>query len=179
MNHWSSRMVLLSLALMLWGCSEANLPQLERELDAMRANPGQADLEPLPPMPSYVSVEYRFADERSPFQARMPEAEEVIGGDTGLEPDFSRPKEPLEAFDLNQLELVGTLMVGGQPSALVKSPEGTVHRVRVGDHMGTDFGRIVGITNSSVQLVEIVPTGRGGWVERTTRLTLEDQSASG
>jgi type IV pilus assembly protein PilP len=179
MNYWLSRAVLLPLVVALWGCSEANLPQLERELEAMRTNPGQVNLEPLPPMPSYVSVDYRFADERSPFRARMPEAQEVIGGDAGLKPDLSRPKQPLESYDLSQLELVGTLMVGGQPSALIESPEGTVHRLRVGDRMGTDFGRIVGITNSSVQLVEIVPTGRGGWVERTTRLTLEDQSASG
>ena len=91
-----------------------------------------------------------------------------------LAPDESRPKEPLEAFDLSQLELVGTLTVGGQPSALIQAPDGQVHRLRTGNYMGSDFGRIIGITGASVQLVEIVPTGRGGWTERSTRLTLDD-----
>ncbi|MFO8046328.1 MAG: pilus assembly protein PilP, partial [Halomonas sp.] len=91
-----------------------------------------------------------------------------------LAPDLTRPREPLEAFNLGQLDLVGTLTSGGQPSALVRSPSGTVHRLRVGNHMGSDFGRIISITSSSVQLIEVVPTGRGGWIERTTQLTLND-----
>ncbi|MBB3183802.1 type IV pilus assembly protein PilP [Halomonas fontilapidosi] len=176
MKHWLTRVALLALLLALGACRDANLPALERELEAMRVDPGEVDLEPVPPMPTYTSVDYQFADERSPFQARPPEPEELpgMGADSNVAPDESRPKDPLEAYDLSQLELVGTLTVGGQPSALVQSPEGQVHRLRTGDHMGSDFGRIIGITESSVQLVEIVPTGRGGWTERSTRLTLKD-----
>ncbi|CAM3389275.1 pilus assembly protein PilP [Halomonas lysinitropha] len=176
MTHWLTRGALLALLLTLGACRDANLPELERDLEAMRVDPGQVDLEPVPPMPTYTSVNYDYADERSPFQARLPEPEELPGGgaDSGLSPDESRQKEPLEAYDLSELELVGTLTVEGQPSALIQAPDGKVHRLRIGNYMGSDFGRIIGITDSSVQLVEIVPTGRGGWTERGTRLTLDN-----
>lgn len=176
MTHWLIRGALVTMLLTLGACRDADLTGLERELEGMRVDPGEVTLEPVPPMPTYTSVDYKFADERSPFQARKPEAEEVSGGgpDSGLAPDESRPKEPLEAYDLGELELVGTLTVGGEPSALIKAPDGKVHRLQVGNHMGTDFGRIIGITGASVQLVEIVPTGRGGWTERSTRLTLDN-----
>ena len=177
MNHWLTRGALLALLLALGACRDANLAGLERELESMRVNPGDVVLEPVPPVPSYVSVDYYFADERSPFQARLPEPEsqpDDEGGSSDLAPDESRPREPLEAYDLGQLELVGTLTVGGQPSALIKAPDGKMHRLRTGNHMGSDYGRIIGITNASVQLVEIVPTGRSGWIERSTQIALDD-----
>ncbi|MDR5867237.1 pilus assembly protein PilP [Halomonas koreensis] len=176
MNTWLRIGAVLPLALWLAACRDHDIDGLERELARLRADPGELTLEPLPPMPVYRSVDYRFADQRSPFRARVPEARALPVGDAGLAPDDSRPKEPLEAYDLGRLDLVGTLTVGGQPSALIKAPDGTVHRLRVGDHMGTDHGRIVGITGASVQLVEIVPTGRGGWIERSTRLSLDGEA---
>ncbi|MEQ6918518.1 pilus assembly protein PilP [Halomonas aquatica] len=177
MNRWLTRGPLLALLFALGACSDANLSGLEQELVSMRTDPGEVTLEPVPPMPTYASVDYYFADERSPFQARLPEPEDRPGGggvNTDLAPDETRPREPLEAYDLSQLELVGTLTVGGEPSALIKAPEGKVHRLRTGNHMGSDFGRIIGITDASVQLVEIVPTGRGGWIERSTQLALNN-----
>ncbi|ATJ84152.1 pilus assembly protein PilP [Halomonas beimenensis] len=173
MRNWLRIGALLPLALLLGACRDNDLDSLDRELAELRADPGELTLEPLPPMPVYRSVDYRHADQRSPFQARLPESRELPVGDTDLAPDQTRPKEPLEAYNLDQLDLVGTLTVGGQPSALIKAPDGNVHRLRVGDRMGTDFGRIVGITEASVQLVEIVPTGRGGWIERSTLLSLD------
>jgi len=176
MSVWLTRGALLAMLLMLGACRDADLPSLERQLEAMRVDPGEVDLAPVPPMPTYVSVDYRFADERSPFQARLEVTEDLPGDreNSDLAPDASRPKEPLEAYDLSELELVGTLTVGGRPSALIQAPDGNVYRLRAGNYMGSDFGRIIGITESSVQLVEIVPTGRGGWTERSTRLTLDD-----
>ncbi|RTR03450.1 pilus assembly protein PilP [Halomonas nitroreducens] len=173
MRNWLRMGGALPVALVLSACGDPDLTGLERELAELRADPGALTLEPLPPMPVYRSVDYRFADARSPFQARLPESRELPAGDVDLAPDMARPKDPLEAYHLDDLALVGTLMVGGQPSALVRAPTGNVHRLRVGDHMGSDFGRIVGITQASVQLVEIVPTGRGGWIERSTLLTLD------
>ncbi len=173
MTIWCRPLGLLLLALALGACRDAATGDLERELASLRADPGELTLEPLPPMPVFHSVDYRFADQRSPFQSRLPESRVLPEGDVDLAPDTSRPREPLEAYELEQLNLVGTLTVGGTPSALVRAPDGNVHRLRVGDHLGSDFGRIVGITTASVQLVEIVPTGRGGWIERSTQLTLD------
>lgn len=164
----------VGLLVLLAGCADPELGSLDRDLAAIRNDPGQVPRVELPEIPEYEAVPYDEADRRSPFVARLPEAEQPPRGSEDLAPDLARPREPLEAFGLGELDLVGTLQVGGQPSALVRSPDGQVHRLRVGDHLGSDFGRIVSITDASVQLVEVVPTGRGGWLERSTRLSLDD-----
>ncbi|MBB3141969.1 pilus assembly protein PilP [Halomonas organivorans] len=174
MRAWRCVVPLLPLALLLGACRDDDMAGLKRELAELRADPGGVTLEPLPPLPVYRSVDYRFADRRSPFQAQLPAFRELPTGDLDLAPDASRPREPLEAYDLERLELVGILTVGGETSALVKAPDGNVHRLRVSDHMGTDYGRIVGISEATVQLVEVVPTGRGGWIERSVQLSLDD-----
>jgi type IV pilus assembly protein PilP len=151
----------------LVGCADPQIGSLDRELAEIRSNPGSTPRVELPDIPDYEALPYDEADRRSPFIARLPETEQPPRGSEELAPDLTRPREPLEAYGLSQLDLVGTLNHGGQPSA-------PVHRLRVGNHLGSDFGRIVSITASTVQLVEVVPTGRGGWIERTTRLTLND-----
>ncbi|GHE22298.1 pilus assembly protein PilP [Halomonas urumqiensis] len=160
--------------LVLAGCADPQLGALDRELAAIRSDPGPTPQITLPEIPELESVPYDESQQRSPFIARLPEVADTPRGSEDLAPDLSRSREPLEAYGLEQLDLVGTLTQGGQPYALVRAPEGQVHRLRVGNHMGSDFGRIVSITSSSVQLVEVVPTGRGGWIERNTRLTLDD-----
>ncbi|HSH48178.1 MAG TPA: pilus assembly protein PilP [Halomonas sp.] len=163
----------LALAVLLGACRDADIAGLEQALDGMRVDPASVKLAPLPEMPEYVSVDYLFGDQRSPFEAPRAEGEEIAVSNSRLQPDSDRVKEPLEAFSLDQLALVGTLTISGKSSALVRDPEGIVHRLHVGNRLGLDFGRIVGITGEAVQLVEIVPTGRGGWVQRTNMMTLD------
>ncbi len=173
-TRWIFQVAGAGLLVTLAGCADPQLGALDRELSTIRSDPGPTPSVELPDIPDYDPVPYDEADRRSPFTARLPDAEQPPVGAEGLEPDLARQREPLEAHGLDQLDLVGTLTRGGQPSALIRSPDGQVHRLRVGNYMGTDFGRIVSITSSSVQLIEVVPTGRGGWIERTTQLTLND-----
>lgn len=175
MSTWPIKGVLLGSLALLGACGDPDIASLERELEALRADPGELTLPPLPEVPSYQAVSYDQADRRSPFMAELPEAEELPVGTTDLAPDQDRAKEPLEAYALESLDLVGTLSVGGRPSALVRDPDGEVHRLRSGNHLGTDYGRIIGITDASVLLVEVVSNGQGGWIERTRLLTLEEQ----
>ncbi|MFD2191228.1 pilus assembly protein PilP [Pistricoccus aurantiacus] len=170
------RLSVLLAALTLAGCTETDFSSLERKLVELRAVPGSFELEPLPEVPTYVATSYEQGDRRSPFKAPMPESEPVAQDTSDLKPDLSRPKEPLEAFKLESLDLVGTLMVSGQTFALVRAPDGEVHRLRQGDYLGTDFGRVIDITDTAVQLMEVVTNGGNGWVERTRRLTFEEQS---
>lgn len=166
----------LLLLAALVGCSDPDIGGLDRQLAEIRANPGELELTPLPETPGYTAISYDQADRRSPFMARLPEPEGALaGGSEELAPDMSRPREPLENYPLDRLSLVGTLLVGGQPSALVRAPDGEVHRLRNGNYLGTDFGRIVSITEASVQLVEVVPNGRGGWIERVRSLSLNGE----
>ncbi|WP_230086176.1 pilus assembly protein PilP [Halomonas sp. 328] len=166
----------LLLLITLVGCGDPDIAGLDRQLAEIRANPGRLELSPLPDTPGYVAISYDQADRRSPFMARLPEPEGALaGGSEDLAPDMARAREPLERYPLDRLALVGTLSVGGQPSALVRAPDGEVHRLRNGNYLGTDFGRIVSITEASVQLVEVVPNGRGGWIERVRSLSLNGE----
>lgn len=159
--------LLLSLA----GCADPQMGALDRELADIRTNPGPTVDMQLPDIPDYESVSYLASEQRSPFVPRQVDEQREAPAEGSLAPPVDRPREPLEAYDISELDLVGTLTVGGQPSALVRSPEGQVHRLRTGNYLGTDHGRIVGITESSILLVELVME-RGQWVERSRQVTL-------
>jgi len=156
----------------LAGCAEPELASLDRQLAAIRDDPGPTPELDLPEVPTYEALPYREADRRSPFRSRLAEPSDPSAGGGALAPDPDRPREPLEAYSLEALALVGVLTVGGERSALVRGPSGQVHRLRVGNYLGANHGRIVAITAEAVQLVELVPTGGGGWMERTTWLEL-------
>ncbi|MCE8011110.1 pilus assembly protein PilP [Billgrantia desiderata] len=167
---------LLALAtLLLAGCADPQLGELDRRLTDIRNDPGMPRPLEMPEVPDYAAVPYQASDRRSPFRPQLPEPEAAPRGSSDLAPDPERAREPLEAYDLEALRLVGILTMGGQTNALVRAPGGEVHRLRTGNHLGRNHGRVVGITDSSVQLVELVPTGGGGWMERTARLALEER----
>lgn len=158
---------------LLAGCSDPQLGSLDRELAAIRNDPGEVPKVVLPEIPDYETVFYRLADQRSPFLARSPQDDAPTARDNELAPNPDRSKDVLEVYALSELELVGTLTVGGRSSALVRAPGGQVHRLTLGDYMGQDNGRIVTITEASVGLVETV-LDRNAWVERNHTLTLEE-----
>lgn len=169
---WSA--VASGWVLWLAGCSDPQLGSLDRQLAEIRNNPGPARQLVLPEVPDYTALPYEQGHQRSPFMPRLPETEPPPRGSEELAPDLTRSREPLEAYGLDQLALVGTLTYAGRPYALVRAPDGQVHHLRVGNYMGTDFGRVISITSSTVLLTEVVATGGGGWIERTTQLSLDD-----
>ena len=91
----------------------------------------------------------------------------------GLRPDNKRNREFLEQFSLDTLKMVGTLNLGGSHYGLVQTKDGRVHRVVVGEHIGTNDGKITDITPSKIALVEIIPDGLGGYIERPAALGAE------
>src|SRR5207249_6132448 len=97
-----------------------------------------------------------------------------------LEQDLARRREPLEAYPLEALSMVGTLERGKGVYALVRTPEKDIYQVRPGNYMGQNFGVVTGITDSEVKLKELVQDGSGDWAERTSTLNLQpDQRAQG
>ncbi len=70
--------------------------------------------------------------------------------------------------------MLGVINMGSDSYALVKAPDGVVHRVSRGNHMGQNYGRITRISESQIDLVEIVPDGFGGFMERPANLTLTE-----
>jgi type IV pilus assembly protein PilP len=152
---------------LLAGCSGRD-GDLDRFIDATKKEPG-GRVEPLPEVKPYEAFTYTDQDLRSPF---------VPGGSggasAGLRPDSKRNREFLEQFSLDTLKMVGTLNLGGSHYGLVSTKDGRVHRVVVGEHIGTNDGKITDITPSKIALVEIIPDGLGGYIERPAALGLNE-----
>lgn len=163
----------------LVGCSsESGFADLDRFMEEARSAP-RGVVEPLPEFQAYEAFEYSAADRRAPFEppieVRLTMVEEQARQD--VKPDLDRPKELLENFNLADLKMVGSLKRDGESTlwALISDKEGGIHRVRPGNFMGKNFGRIVGINDSLIELIEIVPSGHGGWVERPRTLSIDAQ----
>jgi type IV pilus assembly protein PilP len=165
-NRW---LVIAGLALVMAACSSDNR-DLQAEIDAIKARPG-GRIEPLPevrPPPTYV---YQPADRRSPF---VPDVPQRVPNASGVGPDLDRPREFLEGLPLDALSMVGTLSDAQGAYGLVQDSEGLVHRVTVGDHMGQNYGRITNISESEIQLLEVVSDGLGEYYERPAAVGLSD-----
>ena len=100
-----------------------------------------------------------------------------LGGETtirSISPDFNRRREELEGFTLDAIRMVGILEQSGVTWGLVKTKEGTIHRVKTGNYMGQNHGRINQITEDKIELTEIVQDGTGGYSERQASLALAE-----
>ena len=95
-----------------------------------------------------------------------------------LAPDLNRRKEPLEAFPLEQLKMVGTLSQGNDTYALVRADK-TLYRVKKGNYMGQNFGLITDVNDNEIKLKEIVQDSAGDWAERQSVLPLLEEAGKG
>ena len=156
------------------GCS-SEFDATKARMDAIRAKP-RGRVEPPPeftPMPTFTYAAHQL---RSPFVAPATAEQMAIPEGKKVAPDFSRPQEYLEKYSLESLRMRGTLQKpGGILYALVEDADGGVQRVKVGNYMGKNHGKIGEITQGQVSLIEIVPDGRDGWVERPRSLIMADK----
>lgn len=167
---------LLSLSALMAACSGGQNDDLRQYTEEVRARQNTR-VEPLPEFKPYETFLYQAGELRSPFRPSAGSAPEDILAErsgSGVRPDSNRPREALEAFPLDTLRMVGTLDQGGQSWALVRANDGTIHRVQPGNYLGQNHGRIVNITEYEIELVEIVPDGLGGWIERQASLALSE-----
>ncbi|HEV2111098.1 MAG TPA: pilus assembly protein PilP [Gammaproteobacteria bacterium] len=159
----------------LAGCGD-RMGDLREYTNEVKARKG-GRIEPLPQIKPFETFIYSDQDLRSPF---VPQAEALANAaarglsTTGLHPDFNRNREYLEQFPLDGLRMVGTLTVQGTLYGLVRDSDNILHRVKDGNYMGQNYGKIISITDSDIKLREIVPDGQGGWSERVTDVTLSE-----
>ena len=132
-------------------------------------------IEPIPVFKPYESFTYSAQSLRAPFDKPLPVGEQVVKADANVKPDLLRAREFLERFNFEQLSMVGTLSQDNSMWALVNDGEGGVHRVRVGNYLGKDHGRIVETTETSIAVEEIVPNGTGGWIQRPRTIKLAEK----
>lgn len=172
-----ARLILSSLLLAsLAGCGGgSDFADLQSYMDEVRARP-KGTIEPLPKFQPYEAFTYSAASLRSPFQPPVKIDLTVRQkGNKVIKPDETRVKQFLEGFNIETFEMVGTLSNAQGTFALVKGAGG-VHRVRVGDYLGRNDGKVVGISEGKIDVIEIVPDGEGNWLERPRSLTLKERS---
>ncbi len=161
------------LLLLVVACAPVNdFSDLQRFTAEVRARPG-GNIEPVPEFKEYEAFTYTAAGFRSPFDIPVRiQLQEGMNSSQDVQPDLNRVKEPLENFAIAELAMVGMVERNGHYVALVENSLGEVHRVLRGNYLGRNHGRVVSISSSQLDLVEIVPSGTGGWMERPQTLTL-------
>ena len=164
------RVSILLAVLGLTACGGGNMEDLRRFV-AETGKDMQGKIEPLPEVKIYEPFTYSAFDLPDPFKPRKLASG---GGGGSVQPDFNRPKEPLEAFSLETLKMVGVLSRQGVVHAVIKTPDNAVYHVRTGNYVGQNFGLITRISDTEVTLREIVQDSAGDWSERTSALILQE-----
>lgn len=162
------------LAIMLVGCGSDGLDDLREFAKSAHAD-RKPRIEPPPEVKTHEVFAYKPDTLPDPFAAqniRPARAKAGAGGES--RPDLNRRKEPLEEFPLDALKMVGTLARGKQTWAVVQAPDGTVHRMQIGDHLGQNFGMVTRISDEKVDVIELVQGSSGDWVEREANLALTE-----
>ena len=171
-------LVLALAALLLAGCGNDQHSDLRQELKALTKGL-RGHVKPLPQVKPYQPVSYDDQDLVDPFRPDRIVIVKPTGDHTGGNgipgPDLKRPKEPLEAFPLESIKMVGTITEAKQTYGLVKAGA-NLYRVKKGNYMGQNFGVITSINEGEIKLTELVQDGSGEWVQRSSALQLQEGS---
>ena len=159
---------------LLGACGGEEQSELRQELAAMTKDL-RGKVDPLPQVKSFEPVPYKGESMVDPFvpgRIVVTQAAAGGGGGGGVQPDLNRPKEPLEAFPMEAIQMVGTLTQNKDMFALVKAGA-NLFRVKKGNYMGPNFGVITGIDDGQISIKEVVQDSGGDWVERSTSLQMQ------
>ncbi|MGV6858025.1 MAG: pilus assembly protein PilP [bacterium] len=131
------------------------------------------DPPPIPEMAAYTPYTYP-GHTRDPFDAKIvapkTQTRQVNVGNASIDPN--RVKEYLENYPLDTLNMVGTLRQGDILWALIQTADGTVQRVKKGNYLGKNYGKVTEVTPTRVNLIEVVPDGFGGFMENPTSIAI-------
>jgi type IV pilus assembly protein PilP len=166
--------VLAAAALALAGCSGDEFGDLKAELEGLTKDL-RGRVEPLPQVRPYEPVPYTAEGQIDPFRNERIEVAQARNAPSAsatlIEEQKKRPPEPLEAFPLESITMLGTITQNKETFALVKAGP-NLYRVRKGNYMGQNFGVIMAIDESQISLKELVQDSGGDWVERMSQLQL-------
>ena len=163
----------LALLSLLAACGGGDDPR------AFVANAGKdlrGKVDPLPEVKPYEPFTYTATDLPNPFKPRKltpPPGE----GKGGIQPPRDHVKQILENYPLEGLKMVGTLQQNKMTFALIKTPDNNLYRVKQGNYMGQDFGIVTQVTDTGINITEIVQDSGGDWTERATKLEMSESTA--
>jgi type IV pilus assembly protein PilP len=178
--------LLLSLScvifLSLVGCSNEDFSDLNKYIKAVKAKP-KGGIDPLPERKAIEPFAFKADNLRDPFKPiESPTAPEdkvavVVANGSGIRPDTNRRREELEAFQLDSLKMVGTVVMNATLWGLIKV-DNTIYRVKTGNYMGKNYGKIIHIDTDKIEIMEIVSDKPGAWREQQASLVLTDDVRS-
>lgn len=168
-HHLTIALACLALA-SCGGEQHSDLRQFVKDSDSMP----RGRIPSLPEVKPYEPFEYAAFDLTDPFVPRKIEAPKTSSIPGALQPPPNHRKGPLEAFPLENLKMVGTLQQHKSVYALIKTPDNNLYRVKTGDFMGQNFGRIIDINESALKLKELVQDSGSEWKEEERTLLLQE-----
>lgn len=173
------KLLLLSMLLALTACGATGEDEL-RQWMAEQKSQTRPKITPLSEPKQFKPESYTQVTAIEPFsnqkltQALKRESTQAVTNGALIAPELARRKEPLEAFPLDAMALVGSLIKAGQPVALIKV-DNLLYQVRPGNHLGFNYGRVDKVSETEVTLREIVQDAVGEWIERTATLQLQER----
>jgi len=184
MNRLHKIIYPVAALLLTAGCVSSDMSDLVTWRDEVLARPG-GRIEPLPEIKPYEAYTYKGADEglRDPFEKfyqQRKEADKQVDQNAGLTPDMEREirnrnREELEKYELDSLRMVGTMNDEANNWGIILDPDGNVTRVKVGNYMGRNIGKITNIYEDHIELREIVQSDQGRWEERQASIALIEE----
>lgn len=173
-----SAALLLGFSFVLTGCGPSGEDELRMWMADQRANT-KPSVTPLTEPKKFVPEPYAQDGAIEPFnqvrltQALRRDSTQVASNAALIAPEMARRKDPLEAFPLDSMAMVGSLNKEGTPTALLRV-DNLIYQVKVGNYLGQNYGKITKITENSIQLREIAQDATGDWIERTASLDLQE-----
>ena len=169
-----SSTLLLSM-LVLTACSTSDNYEDIRQFMKQVADEAVIGIAAIPATDEYQSFTYGATNLRSPF---VPQVKEIVQTEeqkrsSNVKPPKDHRKQFLERFNLATLQMVGTLKQDASTWALIQDSNGGVHRVQVGDYMGTSWGKVDSISDTRIDITEIVGDGGGGWLRKPRTVDLK------
>lgn len=159
----------------LSGCGEHN-EELAQWMEQQRQEV-KPRVEPIAAPTKFVPQPYLGLKDVEPFSSRKMDAAAMVTRQPNavLASEMRRRKEPLEAYPLDSIVMVGSVSRAGQPHALIRV-DNLLHYVKAGEYMGQNYGKITRVTEKELTLREIVQDAAGEWIERSSTLQLQEKA---
>ncbi|QOL51872.1 pilus assembly protein PilP [Massilia litorea] len=172
------------MTVLLAGCGDSDVREVRTWMEETKAQT-RPSVKPLPESKEFLPYAYNGAQAPDPFSADklagpgvLAAAQPNAGQPYAARPDLNRPREALENYPLDTMRMVGMMQKGGVSFALVQI-ERSVYRVRAGQRLGQNFGQVTRVTPAAVEIREMVQDAGGDWVERISKLELQESKEIG
>ena len=170
-SYKSTHIICLAiLSMTVAGCSQDN-SDLYRFIEETKAK-HVGSVKPLPQFEPYRNFSYEASDLRDPFESAFETEASGPTSDSDITKNETRPREVLEGYPLDTLRMVGILVQNEHTWGLVKDPNNVVHRVLTGNYIGQNEGQIMAVSEQKINVIEIIPDGLGGYIEREAALAI-------